>query len=76
MENLAEIEISFVIDGDGDYAIGKDLEAAFEAYADEFTDGSALTRAYTLKLHVPLPKPTEVSGALPDTEGEATLTIA
>ena len=75
MENLAEIEISFVIDEDGDYAIGKDLEAAAEAYADD-VNGSALRRAYTLKLHVPLPKPTEVTGALPDTEGEVTLTIA
>lgn len=75
MENLAEIGISFVIAADGYYAIGKDLEAALEAYADE-VGGSALTRAYTLKLHVPLAKPTEVTGALPDTEGEATLTIA
>lgn len=75
MENLAEIEISFVIDADGDYAIGKDLDDALETYAQD-VGGSGLTRTYTLKLHVPLPKPTEVTGTLPDTEGEATLTIA
>lgn len=65
-----EIEIWVAINHDGEINIDTDCAE------DAANSLSGMTRVFHLKLTVPLPKATELTGTLPDTDAPMTLTVA
>ncbi len=72
----AEVEVWVVVDGPGDYGVGKDEEAATENYREDIGDSAGPMRVVKMTLKVPLPKIMEVTGTVPeDAEGEIALAV-
>ncbi|MFO0823028.1 MAG: hypothetical protein U0792_07895 [Gemmataceae bacterium] len=66
---LCEVEVWVVVDEDGDYAVGKDSEAASEAFeADIGSSAERGLRRVKVTVKVPLPKPLEVVGTVVEEE--------
>jgi hypothetical protein len=59
----------FIVDCNGDWAIGSDYDTAVENYDNE-VGGGATRRVINLKVNVTLPEDGEVSVNVPDTAGE------
>lgn len=74
MGDKVTLEFALVVDADGDFTIGKDLDEAREAYGEEFSAGQPLTH-YQIALTVPVPAPIEVSGELPEGSGSLALEV-
>lgn len=62
---MQEIEVWVIVDEDGEYAVATEQDAAEEAY-DESVGGSDCRRAIKITLKVPLPKPIELRGEVPE----------
>ncbi len=76
MSDKAKCELVLIVDGSGDYAVGKDFDAAKEAYENEIQELSACEggfRVLRLTVGVPLPEVVELTGDAPEVSGKATL---
>lgn len=73
-----EIEFSIMIDGDGDFVVDKNADNLGTRYEEELTSTPPnLSRVFTFKLTVPLPKPATVAAVIPDKGDEpVNLTIS
>ncbi len=72
-----EIEVHVMIDGDGDYVVDKDPDNLGSRYEEEISSTPPnVSRVFSLKLIVPLPKPTVVQATIPDTDGPVTVTVS
>lgn len=74
MTDTTEIEFSIMIDGDGNFVVDSDPDNLGSRYEDEIGSPPNVSRVITLKLTVPLPKPTTVSAIIPD-KGDETVNI-
>lgn len=52
--NMVEITVAVIVNSDGEYEVGEDMDVAAERYGDNYTYG-APTAAYTLTISVPAP---------------------
>ena len=77
MAKTAQIEVYAIVDADGDYAVGKDAEAAVEKYTEDVGDLSEVDGVRTIKLLVTVPLPVEIvlSGVAVEDQ-EAALVVA
>lgn len=76
MTDTTELEITLMIDGDGNYVVDKDPDNIGCRWEEEEGSTPNVCKVVTLKLTVPLPKPATVSGAIPDTDGPVNITIS
>ncbi len=65
---MCEVEMTVLVDANGDYAIGRDADEARANYTDQIgnledTDGFRLV---VVKLSVPCPAPVELKGTAPE----------
>lgn len=65
MQARDTLEVVVVVDCNGDYAVGQDIDAACAAY-DELIGGDLPRVAYRLQVDCPLPEPREVCVHLAD----------
>jgi hypothetical protein len=77
-KNMATVEMFACVDQDGDYAVGKDEDAAREAYESEFCalNETAGFRLVKVTVNVPCPEVVELTGTVADDEAPATLAVA
>lgn len=62
MTDTTQVEITLIVDADGNYVASHDEDTAFEAVEDQ---GLVCTRRVVrMTITVPLPKAVEVSGAI------------
>lgn len=75
---MAEIEVWIVVDENGDYTVGADLDSAAERYGEDVggDNGSLGIRHVKVTLKVPLPKPIELTGEVPAPPEGTSLTAA
>ena len=73
-----EIEFSIMIDGDGDFVVDSDADNLGSRDEDEVCSTPPnVSRVFTFKLTVPLPKPAPVTAVVPDKGDEpVNLTIS
>lgn len=72
-----EIEFSVMIDGDGNFVVDTDADNLGSKYEDEIGSPPNVSRVFTFKLTVPLPKPATVTAVVPDKGDEpVNLTIS
>jgi hypothetical protein len=74
----AKCELVLIVDGEGDYGIGKDFDAAKENYETDVGELSACEggfRVVNLTVGVPLPEVVELTGDAPAVSGAATLIV-
>ncbi len=73
---MTECEIWIVIDPNGDYAVGVDVDAAHEAYENDIANCKVL-QTYKLKLSVPTPAPRTLTATIPaEADGPLALTLS
>jgi hypothetical protein len=78
MAEKATCELVLIVDANGDYAAGKDFDAAKEVYENDVGELQASEggfRVVRLTVGVPLPEAVELAGDAPE-QGKATLTVA
>lgn len=74
--NMVEVELWACVDASGDYGVGKDEEAACQAYEDDI-GGTAPRRLVKLTVKVPAPAVVELTGEAPaDAEAAGELRVA
>lgn len=66
MTDTTEIEFSIMVDGDGNFVVHTDPDSLGEQYENEVGSPPNVSRVFTMKLTVPLPKPTQVTAVVPD----------
>lgn len=71
---MHELEIWIVVDEGGDYAVGKDQDAACEAF-DQEIGGTTPRRQVKVTLKVPAPVAIELTGEVPAEPTGGTLTV-
>jgi len=71
-------EVVMVVDSAGDYAVGKDLESAIEAYENEVQSiaESGGYRVVNLTLNVALPESVELSADVPNDVSQGAVSFA
>ena len=72
---MLEVEVWVVVDANGDYAVAKDAESANTAFDEDIGRGEACTRMVKITLTVPVPKPVELVGIVPEEANAGTLTV-
>ncbi len=76
MARTEKVSFVLLIDENGDYAVGKEFEEAKELYEGNIqTLGDCDFRTVNFTLEVPLPKPIQVSAAIPDQPTGQPLTL-
>jgi hypothetical protein len=77
MPEKASCELVLIVDAAGDYAAGKDLAAAVEAYENEIQPigDSGGYRVVNLAVAVALPVAVDLAGEAPEQSGAATLAV-
>jgi hypothetical protein len=77
MTDTKEIELHVMIDGDGDFVVDTDPDNLGSRYEDEVNSTPPnISRVFSFKLTVPLPKATVVQATIPDTDGPVTVTVS
>ena len=72
-----DLEFFVMVDQDGDFVIDTDPDNLGSRYEDEISSTPPnASRVFSFKLTVPLPKPTEVTAVVPDTDGPVNITIS
>jgi len=70
MTETKEIEFWIAIDADGEFCVDTDC-------AEDAANGiGGITRVFAFKVTLPLPKPTEVAVAVPDTDQPVNVTVS
>jgi hypothetical protein len=79
MPDKAKCETVLIVDANGDYAVGKDFDAAKEAYENDVGELASCEggfRVVRVVVAVPLPEVVELTGEAPEQGGKATLAVA
>lgn len=71
---MKTIEVWVCVDEDGDYTVGEDQSVALDRYTENI-NGDGGRRFIKLSLTVAPPARIQLSGTVPDTDGNVTLTV-
>lgn len=71
-----EVEFSVLVDGDGEFVISKDECELANIYEADVGSMPNVSRVYTFKMILPLPKAVNVGGMVPDTDEPVTITVS
>ena len=77
MSKTTQCEFVMIVDAQGDHAVGKDFDAAREAYETDIgsLEVSNGFRVLSLNLTVPVPEEVTVAATIPADGGEVALTV-
>jgi hypothetical protein len=77
MTKMCEVEVCVVVDADGNYAAGVDLESATQSYNDTIgaLEAAEGFRVVYVKLSVPLPEAIVLVGEVPADQAQAKMLI-